>query len=74
MKVYVLNINNDDDESNYTYVFSTLEKAIDFVREEYRMNSIEDLFVRDNVEDELREEMFNTCGDHTYSIVCCEVM
>ena len=74
MKVYVLNINNDDDESNYTYVFSTLEKAIAFVREEYSMNGIEDLFDENNVEDELREEMYNTYGDHTYFIVCCEVM
>ena len=73
MKVYVLNINNYD-ESNYTYVFSTLEKAIDFVREEYRMNSIEDLFVRYNVEGELREEMYNTDGNNNYSIVCCEVL
>ena len=73
MKVYVLNINNDD-ESNYTYVFSTLEKAIDFVMEEYRMNSIEDLFVRYNVEGELREEMYNKDGNNNYSIMCCEVM
>ena len=72
MEVYVLNI-KDDDGVIYTSVYSTLEKAIDSVKEEYRLHDIEDLFDKHNVEDELKTEMYNTDGSNTYYIECCKV-
>ncbi len=72
MKVYVLNIKTDDG-SICTSVYSTLEKAIASVREEYRLHGIEDLFDEHKVEDELKEQMYNTDGSNTYYIEWCKV-
>ena len=72
MEVYVLNIKADDGII-YTSVYSTLEKAIASVKEEYRLHGIEDLFDEHKVEDELKDQMYNTDGSNTYYIECCNV-
>ena len=49
MEVYVLNIETDDG-TIYPSVYSSLDKAIASVKEEYRLHGIEDLFDSKNVE------------------------
>lgn len=72
MEVYVLNI-KDDDGIIHNSVYSTLDKAIASVKNEYRLHGIEDLFESKHVENELREQWYNTDGCNTYMIECCNV-
>lgn len=72
MEVYVLNIKTDYG-TIYPSVYSSLDKAINSVRDEYREHGIEDLFDSHKVEDELRNDYYNTDGCNTYLIECCKV-
>ena len=54
-------------------VYSSLDKAIASVKEEYRLHGSEDLFDSKNVEEELRNDLYNTDGCNRYLIECCKV-